>query len=116
MSFRKKTKIKKGDLVEIISGKDQGKQGKILRVLKKADRVVVEGANQGKKHMKPTQQNPQGGTQVKEMPIHISNVLIVDPKTQKPSRIGKKKVEGKNKETQWVRLAKKSQTVLEQGK
>jgi len=80
-----KFKIKKGDLVQIIAGKDKGKQGKILQVLD--GRVLVEGANRVKRHTKPTQKSPQGGIVEKEAALHISNVLLVDPKTNKGGRI-----------------------------
>jgi large subunit ribosomal protein L24 len=108
------TLLKKGDIVVVISGKDKGKQGKIVRVMPKTPRVKVEGVNQVKRHTKPTQQNPQGGIQVKELPIHISNVMYLDPKTGKPTRLGRKaKTDPKTKKTRWVRIAKKSGTELE---
>jgi len=109
----KKLKLKTGDLVQVIAGKDKGKQGKIVGVQIKNDRVVVEGVNKVKRHTRPSQQNPQGGILEKEIPIHISNVMIVDPKTGKPSRIGAKKtVDAKTKAEKFVRVAKKSGTVL----
>lgn len=79
--------IKKGDLVKIISGKDRGKQGTILRVIPSTDRVVVEGLNMRKRNRKPTQATPQGG--IVEFPgtLHRSNVMIIDPHTSKPTRI-----------------------------
>lgn len=82
-----KFKMKKGDLVEVIAGKDKGKQGKILRLLVDANRVVVEGANRVKRHTKPSQKNPQGGIIEKEGTIHASNVMLVDPKTNKGGRV-----------------------------
>ncbi len=80
-------KIKKGDLVEVIAGKDKGKQGKILEVVVANNRVLVEGINRAKKHLKPNQKNPQGGIVEKEIPIHASNVMLVDPKTNKGGRV-----------------------------
>lgn len=80
-----KLKMKKGDLVEVIAGKDKGKQGKVLQVLE--SRILVEGANRVKRHTKPSQKNPNGGIIEKEAGIHISNVLLVDPKTNKGGRI-----------------------------
>lgn len=80
-------KIKKGDLVEVIAGKDKGKQGKILEVIVADSRVLVEGVNRAKKHLKPSQKNPQGGIVEKEIPIHASNVMLVDPKTSKGGRV-----------------------------
>jgi len=74
----KKFKIKKGDLVEIITGDDKGKQGVVLQVLTKKDAVIVEGCKLAKKAVKPSEQNPEGGFITKEMPIHISNVRKVE--------------------------------------
>ncbi len=82
-----KWKIRKGDLVEVISGKDKGKQGKILELLIKKERVLVEGVNRVKRHTKPSQKSPQGGIIEKNAPIHVSNVLLVDPKTNKGGRV-----------------------------
>ncbi|KXK26191.1 MAG: 50S ribosomal protein L24 [candidate division WS6 bacterium OLB20] len=81
-------KIKKGDTVQVITGKDRGKTGKVLRVFRLTDRVVVEGVNIQKRHRKATNQNEQSGIVSFEGPIHVSNVMIVDPKDNKPSRIG----------------------------
>jgi len=102
-----KMKLKKGDLVAVISGKDKGKQGKITSVILKDNRVVVEGVNSVKRHVKPDQKNPQGGIILKQLSIHASNVMIVDSKTGKPSRIGKKKTKDG-----YVRIAKKSGTEI----
>lgn len=82
-----KFRLKKGDLVEVISGKEKGSKGKILKVLVASERVLVEGVNKVKRHTKPSQKNPQGGIQEKEASLHISNVLPVDPKTQKGGRV-----------------------------
>lgn len=81
------SKLKKGDLVEVIAGKDKGKQGKILSLITKTSRVIVEGVNRVKRHTKPSQKNPQGGIIEKSAAIHWSNVLLVDPKTNKGGRI-----------------------------
>ena len=77
--------MKKGDLVQLIAGKDKGKQGKVLQVT--TDRILVEGANRVKRHTKPSQKNAQGGIIEKEALIHISNVMLVDPKTNKGGRV-----------------------------
>lgn len=82
-----KLKIKKGDVVSVIAGSNKGKTGKVLEILTKDMRVLVEGINLRKKHLKPTQKNPQGGVVSKEAPIHYSNVLLMDSKG-KPSRVG----------------------------
>ena len=104
---RQKCLIKKNDTVIVIAGKDKGKQGQVLEVLTKTGRVRVKDVNVVTRHVKPNQQNPQGGTTRKEAALHISNVMLIDPKTGKPTRIGKKLVDG-----QMVRVAKKSGTVL----
>jgi large subunit ribosomal protein L24 len=80
-------RLKTGDLVVVISGKNKGKQGKIARILADYDRVVVEGVNLIKRHLKPTAKNPQGGILEKEAPLHASKVMPVDPKTGKPTRV-----------------------------
>jgi large subunit ribosomal protein L24 len=81
-------KIKKNDMVMIISGNDRGKTGKVLKVFPKTNRVIVEGISIRKKHTKPNQKNPQGGILEKEGSINASNVMILDPKTNEPTRIG----------------------------
>ena len=84
-------KIKKDDLVQVIAGKDKGMQGKVLRVFPSTDRVLVEGVNRVTKHLRAGQNNngsTEGGLQVVEAPIHISNVAVVDPETKKPTRVG----------------------------
>lgn len=80
-------KIKKGDRVVLLTGKDKGKTGNVARVLPKEDRVVVSGLNMVQRHTKPTQADPQGGIKHKEAPVHVSNVAIVDSKG-KPTRVG----------------------------
>ena len=96
-------KLKKGDNVIVITGKDKGKKGKIVRVLKDANKVVVEGINMTKKHQRPRRSGDKGQIMNVAMPMNASNVMIVDPKTGKGSRIGKKKVGDK-----MVRVARKS--------
>ncbi|MDH7497088.1 MAG: 50S ribosomal protein L24 [Syntrophomonadaceae bacterium] len=83
-------KIKKGDTVEVIAGKDLGKRGKVLRVIPDTNRVVVEGVNRARRHQKPTRALPQGGILNVESPLHISNVMLVCSKCQKPTRVGHK--------------------------
>ncbi len=80
-------RIKKGDKVVVVAGKDKGHTGEVLRVYPKDDRVLVAGANVRTKHIKRTQENPQGGRVQREFPIHISNVMLADPKTGKPTRV-----------------------------
>ncbi len=93
----------------VIAGKDKGKVGKVLKVLPEKDRVVVEGVRIVKKHLKPTASNPEGGVVEREAPIHISNVMLVDPKTGKPTRVGIKYENGKK-----LRYAKRSGAVIDE--
>ncbi len=79
--------IRKGDTVEVISGDHKDQQGKVLRLVPKKDMVVVEGVNMVYRHVRPSRRNPQGGRLQKEAPIHVSNVLPVDPKTGRGSRV-----------------------------
>src|SRR5688572_6556173 len=79
--------IRTGDTVMIIAGRDRGKQGRVLRLLPEKNRVVVEGVNRVWKHVKPSQRNPQGGRIQKDAPIHMSNVMPIDPSTGKPTRV-----------------------------
>lgn len=103
-----KTKIRKGDEVIVLTGRSRGHTAKVERVDKKAYRVYVAGANLFKKHQKPDAQNPDGGIIEKTVSIHLSNVMLLDPKTNKPTRIGfKLDANGKK-----VRFAKASGTVL----
>ena len=99
-------KIKKGDRVVVLTGKDKGRQGSVLKVLPQDGRVVVEGLNMVQRHTRPTQFDPQGGIKNKEAPIHVSNVAIVDSKG-KPTRVGFK-MEGDKK----VRIAKTTGEVI----
>ena len=99
-------KIKKGDRVQVLAGKDKGRQGNVLKVLPKEDRVVVEGLNMVQRHTRPTRSDPQGGIKNKEAALHISNVAIVDSKG-KPTRVGFR-VEGDKK----VRVAKTTGEVI----
>jgi len=98
-----KMKIKKGDTVVILTGKDKGKQGEILKVMPQDNRVIVKGCNMVKKHQRPTATNP-GGIVAQEASIHASNVALADPKTGKPTRVGFK-TDSKGGKT---RIAKKS--------
>jgi large subunit ribosomal protein L24 len=80
--------IRLDDIVQIITGDDRGVRGKVLKVLPKNGKVVVEGVNRVYKHMKRSQKNPQGGRLSKEMPVNISNVMLVDPQKDAPTRVG----------------------------
>ncbi|MDY2519162.1 50S ribosomal protein L24 [Weissella cibaria] len=99
--------VKTGDKVKVIAGKDKGKEGVVVKTLAAKDRVVVEGVNIVKKHQKPNNQYPQGGIVELEAPIHVSNVQLLDPSTNEPTKVGYKVEDGKK-----VRFAKTSGTSL----
>ena len=100
--------VKKGDRVVVIAGDDKGKTGEVLRVDAERHKVLVQGINRVYRHLRPSRRHPQGGRIQKEMPINISNVLPVDPKTNQPTRVGFKTREDGSK----VRLARKSGETL----
>jgi large subunit ribosomal protein L24 len=103
----KKFKVKKGDKVVVLSGKSKGTRGEILSVNRETSRVMVAGANMVKRHTKPTQ-TTAGGIVSREASIHLSNVALIDPKSDKPTKIGYKT----DKDGKKVRIARKSGTVL----
>ena len=96
-------KIRKGDKVVVLSGKDKGKTGEVVRSIPKESRVIVAGVNIATRHRKPTQLNPQGGLERREAPLHVSKVAIADPKSGKPTRVRFETKDGKK-----VRVAAKS--------
>ena len=100
-------KIKKGDNVIVISGKDKGQKGKVLQAFPDRAMVLVEGVNIKKRHQRPTRQNQKGQIIEKSLPVHVSNVAFVDPKTSKPTRVGYKVENGKK-----TRVARKSKTLI----
>lgn len=102
-----KLRVKKGDTIKVITGKNKGKVGEIIKVLPSVNKVVVSGVNLVKKHTKPTQMS-EGGIIQKELPIHASNVSIIDPKTNEITKIGYRFVKDGKK----VRFAKKSNELL----
>jgi large subunit ribosomal protein L24 len=102
--MQKKLHIKKGDTVQVIAGDDLGKKGRVLEIIRKTNRAIVEGVNMMKKHTKPNTEYPQGGIVEKEAPIHISNLMLVDPKTGNTTRIGRRL----NESGKLVRYSKKS--------
>lgn len=103
-------RLKVGDLVKVVAGKDKGKEGRITRILAEEDRVVVEGVNMVTKSQRPTPRNQQGGRITREAPIHASNVMPVDPETGKPTRVRI----GKDSEGKKARIAK-SGAVIQAG-
>ena len=102
-------KIKRGDHVVVIAGKDKGTKGEVLKVFPKDQRVVVKGVAMVKRHMRPSQADPEGGIKTFEAPIHISNVSQIDPKGGKPTRVGFKTLKDGKK----VRVAAKSGEVID---
>ena len=104
----KKLKIKKGDQVVVMAGRDKGKRGEVLRVIPKEDRLIVQGVNMVHRHTRPSPQHP-GGIVDKEATIHVSNVAHVDPKTSEATRIGYKTLDDGRK----VRFAKRSGEVID---
>ncbi|MBM3541584.1 MAG: 50S ribosomal protein L24 [Alphaproteobacteria bacterium] len=106
--MRNKLRVKKGDTVVVIAGKDKGKRGAVLRAIPEERRVVVQGVNVVKRHTKPSATNP-GGIVEKEASIHVSNVAIADPKSGKPTRVGIKTLEDGRR----VRVAKDSGEVID---
>ena len=102
-----KLHIKKGDTVRILSGRDRGKDGRVQVVMVKDQRAIVEGVNMVTKHQKPDQNNPQGQILETEAPIHVSKLMLIDPKSGEPTRIGRTKTE-----KGWVRVSKKSGEII----
>jgi large subunit ribosomal protein L24 len=102
-----KLKVKKGDQVVVITGREKGKRGEILKVLREENRVVVQGVNMAQRHQRQSMQQ-EGGIVQKELAIHVSNVALIDPKTDKPTRVGYK-MDGERK----VRVARRSGEALD---
>jgi large subunit ribosomal protein L24 len=103
--MQKKIHIKKGDTVIVNSGEYKGHKGKVLQIFNKQNRALVEGANMVSKHTKPNSENPKGGILKKEAPIHISNLMLVDPSSGEATRIGRKL----NENNKLIRYSKKSE-------
>ena len=102
--MQKKLKIKKGDQVMVITGESKGQKGRVLEINRENERVLVEGINMVSKHTKPNAKSPQGGILKKEAPVHISNLMVIDPASGKPTRVGRKLSE----KEKLVRYSKKS--------
>ena len=106
-------KIRKNDNVMVISGNHKGSTGRVLKIFSKQQRVIVEGVNLIKRHTKPSQRYPNGGIIEKEGTIHISNVMLIDPKQGVPTRIGSRVLQGSGKKSRnRVRVAKKSDEII----
>ncbi len=102
-------KIRKGDRVEVVAGASKGMRGEVLRVIPKEDRAVVRGVAVAKRHLKPRGMGQPGGIVEQEAPVHLSNLMLVDPQTDKPTRVGFRVLEDGRK----VRLARRSGNVIE---
>jgi large subunit ribosomal protein L24 len=102
-------RIRKDDMVVVISGRDKGARGRVVRVLRETDKVVVEGVNKVKRHTRPTPKNREGGILEREAPIHVSNVMLLDTKADAPTRVKS----GKNAEGKKVRVTVKTGTVVD---
>ncbi|MEL6193959.1 MAG: 50S ribosomal protein L24 [Bacteroidota bacterium] len=104
-----KLHIRKGDTVRVLSGRDRGKEGEVMVVMPKEGKAIVQGINMVSKHTRPNQQNPNGGILQQEAPITVSKLMLIDPKTKQPTRVGRVKNEnGKG----WVRVSKKSGEII----
>jgi large subunit ribosomal protein L24 len=101
--------VRRGDTVIVVAGKERGKRGRVLRVIPEKSRVIVERINMIKKHQRPTQKVRQGGIIEREGPIHLSNVMLVDPTSSKPTRIGRRALSDGRK----VRVARKSGEIID---
>lgn len=102
--MNKKFHIKKGDTVIVLAGDSKGQQGKVLEMITKTEKAIVEGVNLVSKHTKPNAAHPQGGIVKQEAPIHLSNLMLIDPATNKPTRVGRKS----DKNNKLVRYSKKT--------
>lgn len=102
--MQKKLHIKKGDVVYVNAGENKGQQGRVLEVIRKTNKAIVEGINMVSKHTKPNAKSPQGGILKKEAPVSITNLMLIDPSSGKPTRIGRRL----DKQGNLVRYAKKS--------
>lgn len=105
-------KLKKNDRVKVISGNHKGKEGKILKIFPDKNRAIVEGVNIIKRHTRPNQKNPQGSITQKEAPVHISNLMLIDPKANEPSRIGTQIIEDSEGKKKRMRYGKKSGEII----
>jgi len=107
-------KIHKNDNVMVITGNDRGKSGKVLKVFPSDFKVIIEGINIRKRHTKPSQKNPQGGILEKEAPIHVSNVMLIDLKNNKPTRLGSQIIlDEKTKKNKRIRVSRVSGEMIQ---
>lgn len=108
-SHNNKLHVKKEDTVMVITGKNKGKKGRVIAAYPRENRVLVENVNMVKRHTRPSQENPQGGIISQEAPIHVSNVMLIDPKSGLPTRIGYKILDNGKK----VRVARRSGEIID---
>ena len=108
---RKKLHIRKGDTAIVIAGNDKGKKGKVLEVIREKNRAIIEGVNMITKHVKPSANNPEGGIERTEAPLHISNIMLVDPSSGETTKIGRKL----NDEGKLQRFSKKTGELIKNG-
>ena len=101
------SRVRQGDTVQVIAGKEKGKKGEVIDVVAKQNRVVVRGVNMVKRHTRPSQKNPQGGIVDKEAALHLSNVMVVDPKDEKPTRVRIEERDGQS-----VRVSTRTGTII----
>ena len=101
--------IRRGDIVEVVSGNEKGKRGRVLSVVRDRNRVLIEGVRMMKRHTRPTQRDPQGGIIEREAPIHASNVMLVCPNTDKPTRIAKRQLD----DGRYVRVSVRSGEMID---
>jgi len=107
-------RVRKGDQVEVVSGKDRGKRGRVLRVFRDRKRAIIEGVNMIKKHAKPDpRKGVQGGLLEQEAPVHVSNLMLIDPESDKPTRVGYKFLEGTDGKRRKIRVARRSGAELD---
>ena len=106
-----KIHVRKGDTAIVIAGNDKGQKGKVLEVIRAKNRAIIEGVNMITKHVKPSANNPEGGIEKTEAPIHISNIMIVDPSTGEPTKVGRKQ----NDQGKLQRFSKKTGELIKNG-
>jgi large subunit ribosomal protein L24 len=107
LKMQKKIHIKKGDMVQVNTGSYKGKEGRVIEVVRESDRALVEGVNMIKRHTKPNAQYPDGGIINKEAPIHLSNLMYIDPKSGKPSKVGQS-IDEKGKSVKEAKIKEES--------
>ena len=106
-----KIHVRKGDTAIVIAGNDKGQKGKVLEVLRAKNRAIIEGVNMITKHVKPSANNPEGGIEKTEAPIHISNIMVVDPSSGEPTKVGRKL----NDQGKLQRFSKKTGELIKNG-